>query len=117
MEPGQDRDEYFLEKTLGRSELEKMGEPVSYRRFKDTSAAGYNNIELVMYRDPTVNIDEMQSTLRHLYLDELARNDGEKGAVAGGGIAMTGETPTCHACGNQGYYTRNFPKNKNKAAS
>lgn len=35
MEPGQDQDDHFMEKTFARSELAKMDEPVSYRGFKD----------------------------------------------------------------------------------
>ena len=35
MEQGEDPDSYFLEKTLARSELEKMGEMISDCRFKD----------------------------------------------------------------------------------
>ena len=35
MQLGQDPDDFFMEKTLARAELEEMGEPVSDRRFKD----------------------------------------------------------------------------------
>ena len=37
---GQDPDNYFVEKTLASSELEKMGEPMSDRRFKDVCVQG-----------------------------------------------------------------------------
>ena len=49
----------------------------------------------------------MQSTMRHLYLDDLSRNDRAKGAVAGRGITMTAETSTCYNCVKKGHYTRN----------
>ena len=56
MNQGQDPDEYFMEKTLARSELEEMGEPISDRRFKDVCVQGftaeYKDIKLITYRDP-----------------------------------------------------------------
>ena len=59
-----------------------------------------------MYRDLTFHIEQMQSTMRHLFLD-LSRNDGALGAIAGRGIAMTVKTSTCHNCGKKGHYARN----------
>ena len=35
MKQGEDPDSYFMEKTLARSELEKLGETISDRSFKD----------------------------------------------------------------------------------
>ena len=70
MERGENLDSYFMEKTLARSELEKMGEMISDRRFKDVCVQGftaeYKDIKLMMYRDPTFDIDQMQSPMRHL---------------------------------------------------
>ena len=60
MKQGQDPDDYFMEKTLARSELEKMGEPISDRRFKDIYGQGltaeYKDIKLVMYHDLTFDM-------------------------------------------------------------
>ena len=107
MEPGQDPNDHFTEKLL----RSKMAEPVSDRRSKDIRVQGFTaeckRIKLMMYRDPTFNIDYMQSTLRHLYLDDLFRNEGAKGVIVGRGIAMTAEKSTCHNCGKQRYYARN----------
>ena len=111
MTQGQDSDDYFMEKTFARSELEKMGEPISDRRFKDVCVQGftaeYEDIKLITYRDPTFDIDQMQTTMRHLHLGDLSRNDGAKGAIAGRGIAMTAETSTCYNSGKKGHYARN----------
>ena len=52
-----------MEKTLARSELEKMGETISGRRLKDICVQGftaeYNDMKMMMYRDPTFDIDQM----------------------------------------------------------
>ena len=40
MKQGQDPDEFFMEKTLARAELAKMGEPMTDRRFKDICVQG-----------------------------------------------------------------------------
>ena len=49
-EQGEDPDSYFMEKALARSELEKMGEMISDRRFKDICGqgftAGYKDIKI-----------------------------------------------------------------------
>ena len=81
-----------MEKTLARSELERMGESISNRRFKDICVQGftpeYKDIKLMMYRDPTFDIDQMQTTMRHLCLDDLSRSSGA-GKVAGRGMAVS----------------------------
>ena len=38
----------------------------------------------MVYRDHTFDIENMQCTMRHLFLD-LSRNDGENGSIAGSG--------------------------------
>ena len=64
MKHGEDPDSYFMEKMLSRSELEKMGEPISDRRFKynrvQEFTAKHKDIKvMMMYRDPTFDIDQM----------------------------------------------------------
>ena len=60
MEKSQDADEYLMGNTLARSELEKMGEPLSDRRFKYIYVQGvtaeYKDIKRMRYRDPTFEI-------------------------------------------------------------
>ena len=96
MKQDQDPEDYFIEKALDRSELENMGEPISDRRFNDICVQGfssdYKDIKLMMYRDPTFDIDQMQSTIGHLSLDGLSRRSGASGKIAGRGVAMAGET-------------------------
>ena len=111
MKQGHDPDDYFMEKTLARAELEKMGESISDRRFKDVCVQGftaeYKDIKLMMHRDPTFDIEYMQSTIHHVFIEDLSRNDGAMGAIAGRGIAMAVKTSTCHNCGKKGLYARN----------
>ena len=108
MEQGEDPDSYFVERTLARSELERMSEMISDRRSKDICVQGftaeYKYIKMMMYRDPTFDIDQMQSTMRHLYLDDFSRNSDTK--IVGHGVAMTAAS-TCSHCGKQGHYARN----------
>lgn len=70
MRHDQDPDDYVMEETLARSELEKFGEPVPDRSFKDICIEGftedYKDIELMLYRDLTYGIEQMQSTMSHL---------------------------------------------------
>ena len=41
-------------------------------------------------------LEQMQSTMRHLFLGDMSRNDGAMGAIAGRYIAMKVKTSTCH---------------------
>ena len=113
MKQGKDPDSYLMEKTFGCSALEKMGEPITDRRSKDICAPGftaeYKDIKIMVYRDPTFDINQMQSTMRHLYLDDLSRNSDI--TIAGRGVAMT-TASTCSHCGEQGRYARNCWKRK-----
>ena len=109
MEQGEDPDSYFMEKTLARSELEKMSGMISDRRFKDICVQGftaeYKEIKMmIMYRDSSFDIDQIQSTKRHLYLDDRSRNSDSR--IAGRGVAMTAAS-SCSHCGKQGHYARN----------
>ena len=60
-------------------------------------------------RDPTFDIDQMQRTMRHLYLDDRWPNRDTK--IAGIGVATTAAS-TCGHCSRQGYYARNCWKRK-----
>ena len=55
MKPGQNPDDYFNKKRLLRIRIEKMGEKVSDRWFKDICIAGftdeYKDVKMMMYRD------------------------------------------------------------------
>ena len=113
MEQGEDPDSYFMEKTLARFKLEKMDEMIPDRRFKDICVQGftarYKDIKMMMYRDPTFDIDQMQSTMRHFYLDDVSRDSDTK--IAGRGVAMTAAS-NCNHCGKHGHYARNGWKRK-----
>ena len=101
---------------LSRSELEKKSERISDRRFMDLCVQGfsaeYKDTEMMMHRDPTFDIDQMRSTMRHLYLDDLSRNSDTK--VGGRGKAMTAASTCsdCRHCRKQGHYARNCWKRK-----
>ena len=114
MKHGDDQDSYFVEKTLARAEVEKMGEPISNPRFKgirvQVFTAEYKGIKMMMYRDPMFDIDQMQSTMRHLYLDDISRNSDTK--IVGRGVAMS-VASTCSRCGKQGHFALNCWKRQN----
>ena len=113
MKQGEDPDCHCMENTLSPSELEAMGETISDGRFKyicvQELTAEYKNIKMMMYRNPRFNIDQIQSTMRHHYLDDLLRDRDTK--IAGGGVAITAAS-TCSHCGMQGHYARNCWKRK-----
>lgn len=43
----------------------------------------------MIYRDPTFGLDQLQTTMRHLYLDNLSRDKQATGRIAKRGIAMS----------------------------
>ena len=85
-----------------------MGEPITGRRFKDICVLGftseYKNIKMMMHQDPAFDIDHMQSTMRHLYLDDRSRNSDTRNA--GRGVPMT-TASTSSQYGKRGHYARN----------
>ena len=95
MEPGQNTDDYFNQKRLLRIRAEKMGEHISDRYSKDICVTGftdnYKDVKMMMYRDLSFDVDQMQTTMRHMFLDEQSRN-GTKGRIAGRGSVMTAVT-------------------------
>ena len=120
MEPGQNPDDYFNKKRLLRIRIEKMGAKVSDRWLKDICVTGftdeYKDVKRMMYRDSSFDIDQMQTTMRHMFLDQQSRN-GMKGRIAGRGTAMTTKTSTDHdvygfKSTKRGHTKRNCPKFK-----
>ena len=66
MHLGQDPDDFFMEKSLARFELEKeVNLSLSADFCVQVFTLEYKDITLMMYRDPTVDIDEMQRTIVH----------------------------------------------------
>ena len=120
MEPGQNPDDHFNKKRLLRIRIEKMREKVSDRGFKDVCVTGftdeYKDVKMMVYHDSSFDIDQMQTTTRHMFLDQQSRN-GTKGCIVGRGTAMTTKTSTdhdvyCFKCKERGYTKRNCPKFK-----
>ena len=117
MEPGQNPDDYFNQKRLLRIRAEKMGEHISDRYFKDICVTGftdnYKDVKMMMYRDPSYDVDQMQTTMRHMFLDEQSRN-GTKGRIAGRGSVMAAVTSEqdiiCYWCKNRGHSKKHCPK-------
>ena len=100
-----------------------MGEHVSDRWLKDICVTGftddYNDVKMMMYRDSSFDIDQIQTTMRHMFLDQQSRN-GTEGRIAGGGTAMTTKISTdrdvyCFKCKKRGHTKRNYPKFKPRA--
>ena len=121
MGPGQNPDDYFNQKRLLRIRAEKMGEHISDRYFKDICVTGFTNnykdVKMMMYRDPSFDVDQMQTTIRHMFLDEQSRN-GTKGRIAGRGSVMTAVTSEqdiiCYWCKNRGHSKKDCPKFKSR---
>ena len=118
MESGQNPDDFFNKKRLLRIRIEKMGGKVSDRWFKDICVTGFadecKDVKMMMYCEPSFDIDQMQTTMRHVFLDQQSGN-GTKGHIAGCGTAMTTKTSTDHDvyCFNErGYTKRSCPKFK-----
>lgn len=90
---------------------------ISDRRFKDTCVRGvtseHKDIKLMMYRDPTFDIDQMQTTMRHLYPDDLSRGSSTE-KIAGRGTAMSAETSACDCCGKKGHQEGNCWKKRDE---
>ena len=121
MEPGQNPDDYFNQKRLLRIRAEKMREHISDRYFKDICVTGftdnYKDVKMMMYRDPSLDVDQMQTTMRHMFLDEQSRN-GTKGRIAGRGSVMTAVTSEqdiiCYWCKNRGPSKKDCHKFKSR---
>lgn len=115
MNAGENPDDYWNQKHLLRLKAEKMGERVSDRWFKDICVSGftdeYKDVKMMMYRDPTFDVVQMQTTMRHMFLDEKSRK-GSRGRIAGRGIAMntTSEDITCFECHESGHTRRDCPQ-------
>ena len=95
-----------------------MGEKVFDRWFKDICVAGftdeYKDVKMMMYRDLSFDIDQMQNTMRRMFLDQQSRN-ATKERIAGRGTAMTTKASTnhdvyCFKCKERGHTKRNCPK-------
>ncbi|CAB1113155.1 unnamed protein product [Ectocarpus sp. CCAP 1310/34] len=114
MEPGENPDDFFNKKHRLRSQLEKMGETISDRRFKDICVQGfsedYKDIKMMVFRDPSFDVQQMQATMRNIFLDEQMRKR-TKGQIAGRGFAMATKTsgPICFECNEPGHVRRNCP--------
>ena len=110
--------DYFMEKTVVRAELDNMREPISDRRFQDIHVQGltseYKKTKTMVYRDTTFDTGQMQSTMRHLCLDDPSRSNGAKGTIAGRGLAMAAGTTICNHCGQDVHLTRNCWKKRDE---
>ena len=100
MEPGQNPDDYFNQKRLFRIRTEKMGEHISDRYFKDICVTGVHRQRQRRENDdvprPLLDVDQMQTTMRHMFLDEQSRN-GTKGRIAErGSVHDSGEIGAGH---------------------
>ncbi|CAB1105509.1 unnamed protein product [Ectocarpus sp. CCAP 1310/34] len=91
-----------------------MGETISDRRFKDICVQGfsedYKDIKMVVFRDPSFGVQQVQATMRNNFLDEQMRKR-TKGQIAGRGFTMATKTsgPICFECNEPGHVRRNCP--------
>lgn len=96
---GQDPDSYFTAKTLARFRRKIQGHTCVQEFTSDDE-----DVKLTTYRDPKFGIDQVQSMMHHLYLDDRLSNSGAK--IDDRGVAKTAETSTCLYCGKQRHYAR-----------
>ena len=79
IKPGQKPDDELNKKRLLRIRIEKMGEKVSNRWFKDIYVTGftdeYKDVKMMMYRDSSFDIDQMQTIMRHVSRPTVAELD------------------------------------------
>ena len=78
MEEGQDPDEPYTIKLMeARGRLDEMGEKISDERSEDILLQGltddYEFVKMTSFHGPNFGIDEIQSMMRHLYIDRLSR--------------------------------------------
>lgn len=62
----------------------------------------------MMYRDPTFDLAQIQTTMRLLYLDNLSRSNEIKGKVAGRGVTISVESVICDNCDKAEHISRNY---------
>ncbi|CAM9496159.1 unnamed protein product [Laminaria digitata] len=71
------------------------GRTQSDRTFKDIMAQAltddHKDVKLMTYRDLSFNLEQIQSTMRYLYLDNLSRRNANDSKNAGHGAAMMAE--------------------------
>ena len=70
-----------------------MGKPMTDRRFKDILVQGLTNendaVKFQIYRDSSIDPDDIRKTMRHLYLDAKSRRSEARGSITGRGAAMS----------------------------
>ncbi|CAB1105007.1 unnamed protein product [Ectocarpus sp. CCAP 1310/34] len=120
MEPGQKPDDYINQKHLLRHKVQQMGEKISDSYFKDIEecVTGFTDeskdVKMTVYRDPNFNVNQMQTTMRHMFLDEQSRK-WSKGGIAGRDFAMvttTSEQTSHFGCGEKRHIRRNCPQRR-----
>ena len=98
MKSGKDPDDNFMEAILKRNVVIGMGEPMTDRPFKDILVQGltdeYDAVKFQIYRDSSFGIDDLQTNMRHLYLDK-SRSSETSGRIAGRGAMMSAEYVPC----------------------
>lgn len=91
MEPGQDPDEFFLKATRYRAQLQRMNEPMTDRRIKDTiirSISSEHDNRFCVYRNLSFDLDELQSIMRNFYCHEILHKD-KTPTIGGRKVVMT----------------------------
>ena len=117
MNPGENPDDYFNQKHLLRTQLDKMGEthlrPPLQAHLRTGLLRRIQGRQTDVFRDPTFNVLDMQSTMRNIFLDEQSRK-GWKGRIAGRGFAMatTASDIICHGCYEPGHIRRKLPQDQ-----
>ena len=119
MTDGQDPDENFLHTTLLHGQVERMGERISDRRFKGIMVQGLTTdcreVKMIAYRHRKMGLEEIQSTMRSMYLDDMSRRNNYRRGIAGRGAAMAVELArdinhgVCYNCRENGHFKSDCP--------
>ena len=72
------------------------------------------DIKLMIYHDHTFEMEQMQSTMRHLFLDDMSRNNRATGGIASRGVTLALETLFCIHCGKERHFDRNCWRRQDK---
>ena len=96
-----------------------MGENISNRRFKDIMVQGLTTdcreVKMIAYRHRKMGLEEIQSTMRSMYLDDMSRRNNYRRGIAGRGAAMAVELArdinhgVCYNCRENGHFKSDCP--------
>lgn len=113
LKPGEDPDNYRAKAKRISSRFAAAKEPVTDRHLTNIVVQGlpesYRDMKLTTCKDPDFDLNNIQATMRHLYLDRPAGNETER--IAGREtVVLAASEPNpvvaCHHCGKDSHHKR-----------